>query len=154
MRPHKPGLALVALFAHIVFGAACAGLKAPTLAVDGLSVRDMGITGASLDVTFRVRNPNPEALRVDKFEYELSLNGNDLGRGYEATGFDIAGFGEEKITSRFDVSLLNLPGAVKRILERREGRARVKGHFYVAEEGSTRLRKLGFDADADLTFRE
>jgi hypothetical protein len=52
------------------------------------------------------------------------------------------------------VSLLNLPGAVKRILERREGRARVKGHFYVAEEGSTRLRKLGFDADADLTFRE
>lgn len=149
MRSVVPALALL-----VALGAACAGLKAPTLAVDSLSIRDMGVTGASLDVTFRVRNPNPDALRVDRFEYELSLNGNHLGRGYEATGFEIAGFGEEKVTSRFDVSLLNLPGAVKTVLERREGRARVKGHFYVAEEGSARLRKLGFDADADLTFRE
>jgi LEA14-like dessication related protein len=141
-----------ALAVLAAIGAACAGLKAPTLTVDSLSIRDMGVTGASLDVTFRVRNPNPEPLTVDKFEYELSLNGNDLGRGYEATGFDIAGFGEEKVTSRFDVSLLNLPGAVKGVMERREGKARVKGHFYVAEEGSTRLRRLGFDADADLTF--
>jgi LEA14-like dessication related protein len=136
----------------VVVGTACAGLKAPTLAVDSLKVRDMGITGVSLDVTFRVRNPNPEAITVDRFEYELSLNGNRLGRGYEPNGFELEGFGEEKITSRFDVNLLSLPAAAKNVLERRDGRARVKGHFYVTEEGTTKLRKLGFDADADLTF--
>ncbi len=143
---------LLGLAVVVAFGTACAGLKAPTLAVDSLHVRDMGITGASLDVTFRVRNPNPEPLTVERFEYELSLNGNKLGRGYEPTGFELAGFGEEKITSRFDVNLLSLPVAAKNVLERRDGRARVKGRFYVTEEGSTKLRRLGFDADADLTF--
>jgi LEA14-like dessication related protein len=151
MRKLKPALAPFGV-AVVVLGAACAALKAPTLAVDSLKVRDMGITGVSLDVTFRVRNPNPEPITVERFEYELSLNGNKLGRGYEPTGFELAGFGEEKVTSRFDVSLLNLPGAVKRVVDRRDGRARVKGHFYVTEEGSTKLRRLGFDADADLTF--
>jgi LEA14-like dessication related protein len=141
-------LALVALLA-----ASCASLKAPTLPVDALKVGDMGITGAALDITFRVRNPNPEAIVVEKFEYELSLNGNKLGRGYEATSFALEGFAEEKVTSRFDVNILSLPGAVKRVLDRNQGKARVKGHFYVSEEGSAELRKLGFDADADLTFR-
>ena len=103
-------------------------------------------------MSFKVRNPNPEPLRVERFEYELSLNGNKLGRGYEPTGFELEGFGEEKTTSRFDVNLLSLPVAAKNVLERRDGRARVKGHFYVTEEGST-SPKLGFDADADLTFR-
>jgi LEA14-like dessication related protein len=141
-------LALVALLA-----ASCASLKAPTLQVDALKVGDMGITGAALDITFRVRNPNPEAIVVEKFEYELSLNGSKLGRGYETTSFALEGFAEEKVTSRFDVNILNLPGAVKRVLERNQGKARVKGDFYVSEEGSAKLRKLGFDADADLTFR-
>jgi len=151
MRNLNPALVTFGV-AVAALSAACAALKAPTLSVDSLKVRDMGITGVSLDVTFRVRNPNPEPITVERFEYELSLNGDKLGRGYESTGFELAGFGEEKVTSKFDVSLLNLPGAVKRAVDRRDGRARVRGHFYVTEEGSTRLRRLGFDADADLTF--
>jgi LEA14-like dessication related protein len=145
--------ALVGLAVAVVLSGACAKVKAPILAVDSLKVRDMGITGLGLEVGFRVRNPNPEAMVVDKFEYELFLNGNRLGRGYESTGFELEGFAEERVSSAFDVSLLDLPGAVKEVLERNEGRARVKGHFYVLEEGSTKLRKLGFNADADLTFR-
>ena len=144
----------VALALVAVLAASCASLKAPTLQVDALKVGDMGITGAALDITFRVRNPNPEAIVVERFEYELSLNGSKLGRGYETTSFELEGFGEEKLTSRFDVNILNLPGAVKRVLDRNEGKARVKGHFYVSEGGSAKLRKLGFDADADLTFRK
>jgi LEA14-like dessication related protein len=152
MRAWLSASILLGLAVVVAFGTACAGLKAPTLAVDSVNVRDMGLTGVSLDVTFRVRNPNPEPITVDRFEYELSLNGNRLGRGYEPTGFELEGFGEEKITSRFDVNLLSLPVAAKRLLERHDGRARVKGHFYVTEEGATKLRKLGFHADADLTF--
>jgi LEA14-like dessication related protein len=142
-----------ALILAALLAASCASLKAPTLQVDALKFGDMGITGAALEITFRVRNPNPEAIVVEKFEYELFLNGSNLGRGYETTSFALEGFGEEKVTSRFDVNILNLPGAVKRVLDRNQGRARVKGHFYVSEEGSAKLSKLGFDADADLTFR-
>ena len=144
---------LVATTAVVVLGSGCASLKAPTLQVDGLAVRDMGITGVALDITFRVRNPNPEKITVDKFEYELFLNGQRLGRGYEPDGFELEGFAEEKITSQFDVNMLSLPLAVRNTIEDKDGEARVKGHFYVLEEGSTRLRKLGFKAAADLAFR-
>ena len=153
MQRHSARLVLVALAMVAAVGAGCASLKAPTLQVDALKMGDMGITGAALDITFRVRNPNPEKITVEKFEYELSLNGEKLGRGYEATGFELEGFAEEKVTSRFDVNFLNLPMAVKNVLEDKDGEARVKGHFYVTEEGSTSLRKLGFKAKADLAFR-
>ena len=48
----------------------CASMKPPTLAVDGLKVGDMGLSGVALDVGFRIRNPNPEPLRIERFEYE------------------------------------------------------------------------------------
>jgi LEA14-like dessication related protein len=148
-RPGPVGLALAAV---LLVG--CASLKAPTLKVDALKIGDMGITGAAVDITFQVRNSNPEAIVVDKFEYELSLNGQRLGRGYESKGFELEGFGQKKVESRFDINLLSLPGAVKRVLEDKDGEAKVKGHFYVVQEGSTSLRKLGFKAEADLTFRD
>jgi LEA14-like dessication related protein len=154
MRIHSAGrtwYAAVALVGTVALGG-CASLKAPTLQVDGIKMRDMGITGASLDITFRVRNPNPEKLTVDKLEYELSLNGQRLGRGYEAHGFELEGFAEEKITSQFDVNMLTLPLAVKNTIEDKDGEASVKGHFYVREGASGSLRKLGFKAKADLTF--
>jgi LEA14-like dessication related protein len=144
----------VALALIAVLPAACATLEAPTLQIDALRVADMGITGAALDISFRVRNPNPKALSVERFEYKLFLNGTSLGRGYEPKGFEIQGFGQETITTRFDVNFLNLPGAVKGVIERKDGRAEVDGDFYVRPEGSTKLVKLGFSADADLTFRD
>jgi LEA14-like dessication related protein len=153
MPRHPSRLAPVAFALAGLLAAACASLKAPTLQVDALKVGDMGITGVALDITFRVRNPNPERITVAKLEYELSLNGQKLGRGYEASGFALEGFAEKKITSRFDVNLLSLPGAVKNVLEDHDGEAAVKGNFYVTEEGATALRKLGFKAKADLSFR-
>jgi LEA14-like dessication related protein len=152
MPTSRPGAVGIAVVAALLAG--CASLKAPTLKVDALKVGDMGITGAAIDITFQVRNPNPEAIVVDKFEYELSLNGKRLGRGYESKGFELEGFAQRKVESRFDVNLLNLPIAVKRVLEDKEGEAQVKGHFYVVEDGSAKLRKLGFKAKADLTFRD
>jgi len=149
-----PGATVVAAvaLAVVVVGASCATLKAPTLAIDGLKVGDMGITGAAVDVRFRVRNPNPEPIVVERFEYELFLNGRRLGRGYEPKGFALEGFAEDKVASRFDVNLLRLPGAVKDVLEEDRGKARVKGHFYVRQGDGT--KKLGFDSDAEVDLRK
>ena len=137
------GLALLAL-------ATPACVKAPILAVDGLKVGDVGITGVALDVGFRVRNPNPESLTIDRLEYELFVNGNRLGRGFESAGLALAGFGEGKVRSRLDVNFLSLPGAVKDVLREDRVKARVKGHFYTS--GSYGIKRLGFDADADVNL--
>jgi LEA14-like dessication related protein len=140
------GLVLLALAA-----AAC-GVKAPILAVDGLKVGDMGITGVALDVRFRVRNPNPEPLNIDRMEYELFVNGNRLGRGFDSKGLPLEGFGEGKVQSRVDVNFLALPGAIKDVLHQDRVKARVKGHFYTS--GSYGNKRLGFDADADVNLHD
>jgi LEA14-like dessication related protein len=127
-------------------------VKAPTLAVDGLRVGDMGITGVALDVRFRVRNPNPEPLNIDRLEYELFVNGNRLGRGFESSGLQLAGFGEGKVVSRFDVNFLSVPGVVKDVLHQDRVNARVKGHFYTS--GSYGNKRLGFDADANVNLHD
>jgi LEA14-like dessication related protein len=140
------GLALTACLAP-----ACATVKAPILAVDGLKVGDMGVTGVALDVRFRVRNPNPEALTIERLEYELFVNGNRLGRGFEPKGLSLDGFGEGKVQSRFDVNFLSLPGVVKDLLRQNRVKARVKGRFYTS--GHYGNRRLGFDADADVDLQ-
>ena len=134
----------------LVLAVSACGVKAPILAVDGLKIGDMGITGVALDVGFRVRNPNPESLTIDRLEYELFVNGNRLGRGFESAGLALAGFGEGKVRSRLDVNFLSLPGAVKDVLREDRVKARVKGHFYTS--GSYGIKRLGFDADADVNL--
>jgi len=111
----------------------------------------MGITGVALDVRFRVRNPNPEPLNIDRMEYELFVNGNRLGRGFDSKGLPLEGFGEGKVQSRVDVNFLALPGAVKDVLHQDKVKARVKGHFYTS--GHYGNKRLGFDADAEVNLQ-
>jgi len=128
---------------------ACASaLKPPSLRVEGLRVDKLGITGAALDVRFRIQNPNPEPLFIDKFEYELILNGHRLGRGYHPDPIELDGFRDERVVSRFNVNLLSLPGTIKAILDDDRAAARVEGTFYVRDKGD--LKRMRFDADADV----
>ena len=140
------GLALLTL-------ASPACVKAPILAVDGLKVGDMGITGVALDVRFRVRNPNPEPLNIDRMEYELFVNGNRLGRGFDSKGLPLEGFGEGKVASRVDVNFLGLPGAIKdvaRLEEDAAGGSRRDGRLpdRSAAGGEGRPERRGIPRDA------
>lgn len=125
--------------------ASCATTKSPTLQVQKLTMSGVGITGARMNVTFTVRNPNPEDLRIERFEYELVLNGRSLGRGYEPNPVSVRGFGEERVVSRFDLNFLKLPAGIKEVLEDNEARAQARGTFYVRRGQS--LKKMGFDSD-------
>ena len=131
--------------------AACApALQPPTLQVQGLKKGTIGITGAKLDVVFGVRNPNQNDIAVDKMEFELLLNGNDVGRGFVSEPFTIRGFGEEKVVSTVDVNYLRVPGAIKAVLDDDQVRAQARGVFYVRQGGS--LKKLDFDSDARVSL--
>jgi len=151
MRFPKTSVLVLAIAAALGL-AACASVKPPTLRVQGLGVGKVGITGANLRVTFGVRNPNPEDLLIERFEYELALNGHRLGRGYVSDPVSLRGFAEEKVSSEFNLNFLNVPSTVKAVLDRDHARARAKGHFYVREGGG--LKKVGFNSDAEVDLRK
>jgi LEA14-like dessication related protein len=140
-----------ALLAAIAVSQSCATTKPPTLRVQALDFGKIGITGVSVDVAFMVRNVNPEPLLIERFEYELDVNGARLGRGYYADPVNIDGFKEERVVSRFDVNLLNLPGSVKAVLHSDKARARARGTFFVRKGGG--LEALKFDNDAEVQIR-
>jgi LEA14-like dessication related protein len=143
----------VTLALAVVALPACATLKPPTLAVEGLKVGKLGVTGVTMNVGFKVRNPNPEPLLIERFEYELFLNGNRLGRGYQPDAMSVEGFREERVASRFDLNFLRVPGAVKDLLDDDRVKARAKGTFFVRRP-SGELRKLKFDEDAEVDIRK
>lgn len=143
-RPQRLVLALAAFTLP-----ACATLKTPTLSVEALKVGKIGITGVTMNVAFKVRNPNADPLLIERFEYELFLNGNRLGRGYQPDALELDGFREERVTSRFDLNFLHVPGAVKDLIDDDRVKARAKGTFFVRETGGG-LKKLKFDADAEV----
>jgi hypothetical protein len=94
---------------------ACATLKPPTLFIEKISVDRIAITGAGLNVGFRLRNPNPEPMLIERFEYELAVNGQNLGRGFQPYDVKIEAFEDREVVSRFDLNLLKLPGVVKSV---------------------------------------
>jgi LEA14-like dessication related protein len=129
---------------------ACASIKPPAVRVAGVHLDGISLTGARVDVGLDIRNVNPEDLQIDRFEYEVKLNGRVLGRGYQADPLMLQGFKEDRVVSRLDVNFLRVPGAVKNILERDRVNAEVKGTFYVREGSGLRKIKFGSRGDVDL----
>ena len=147
--PRPPLFSALALAAF--FGAcASAPVQPPTLQVAGLKVGDMGLTGVSLDVKFKVRNPNQKAIKIDRFEYELVVNGHRLGKGFQPYGVKVEPFEDQEVVSRFDLNLLSLPGVVKSVLGEKEADAHVEGLFYI--KGQPPL-PFASDARIDLSRR-
>jgi LEA14-like dessication related protein len=134
----------------LALGLGGCGLKAPSMQLEHLRVDKVNVTGMKLGVKFQVRNPNPEPLRVQNFEYEMKLNGRRLGRGYHPESFELEGFGTRSVETTFDLNFLSVPSGVKRVLDRDRVRAEVKGNFFVREPGSADLKRLGFKSDAEV----
>jgi LEA14-like dessication related protein len=148
----KRFLAVLALIPLTLLGPACANrIKAPTLQIEGLHLEKVRLQGVGMGVNFRVRNVNPEELIIEKFEYELKVNGHRLGRGYHPNSVRVSGFGDEKLASRFDINFLALPGTVKNVLDRDRVKANAKGAFYVRRADGS-LKKLKFHSDASVNL--
>jgi LEA14-like dessication related protein len=141
-------VALAAFQGGLLAACASAPLRPPTLQVAGLKVGDMGLTGVSLDVKFRVRNPNEKAVKVERFEYELAVNGQNL--GFQPYDVKIEPFEDREVVSRFDLNLLKVPGVVKSVLGEKQVDAHVEGLFYL--KGQSPL-PFSSDARIDLAKR-
>ena len=139
------------LLAAAILASGCASLQPPRIQVQRLSRPQAGLTGATLDVTFNVRNPNPDPITIERVQYNLILNGVRVGDGFIAQPVEVAGFGEARMSSRFDLNYLRVPGAVKSIMDRDRVDARTRGRFYMRRNGG-RERRVNFSSDATLDF--
>jgi LEA14-like dessication related protein len=129
---------------------ACASVKPPSVRVSGIHLDGVSLTGARVDVGLQIRNVNPEDLQIERFDYEVKLNGQVLGRGFNSDPLMLAGFKEDKVVSRVDVNLLKIPGVVKNALDKDRVNAEIKGTFYV-KDGSG-VRKIKFDSKGDVNL--
>lgn len=98
----------------VLTAAACATLEPPRIQVQRLGRVQMGLTGATIDVTFGVRNPNDYPVTIDRVRYDLYLNGVRVGDGFITQRVEVGPYGEARMSSRFDLSYLRVPGAVSR----------------------------------------
>lgn len=144
--PHS----LFLLISSAILIPACASIKPPAVRVSGIHLDGVSLTGARVDVGLNIRNVNPEDLQIERFEYEVKLNGKILGRGYQTDPLMLQGFKEDRVVSRLDVNFLRVPGAVKSILERDRVDAEVKGTFYVRDGSGLRKVKFGSRGNVDL----
>ncbi len=142
---------LFATLATALVASGCASLEPPRVQVQRLGRPQVGLTGATLDVTFSVRNPNPDPITIERVQYDLILNGVRVGDGFITQAVEVAGFGEARMSSRFDLNYLRVPGAVKSIMDRDRVDARTRGRFYMRRDGG-RVRRVNFSSDASLDF--
>jgi LEA14-like dessication related protein len=129
---------------------ACASMKTPSVRVAGIHLDGVSLTGARVDVGLDIRNVNPQDLQIERFEYEIKLNGQVIGRGFQSEPLMLAGFKEDKVVSRVDVNFLKIPGAVQRVLDRDRVDAEVKGTFYVKDGSGLRELRFGSRGNVDL----
>jgi LEA14-like dessication related protein len=142
------GRTLAVLTAALLAACASAPVSPPTLQMTGLRLNRMSLAGAELDVKFRIRNPNERDIRVERLEYELYVNQQRLGKGFQPWSVKLGRYEEAEVTSRFDLSLLSVPFAVKSILDRDEVDAHVEGAFFVKGQ-----KPMPFASDARVNLR-
>lgn len=146
----RPAHRLLFTLSLAILGSGCASLKPPSVRVAGIHLDGVSLAGARVDVGLDIRNVNPEDLLIERFEYEVKLNGRVLGHGFQADPLALGGFKEDRVVSRLNVNLLRVPGAVKDALDRDRVDAEVRGTFYVRDGAQMRKIRFGSRGNVDL----
>ncbi|MEO8500509.1 MAG: LEA type 2 family protein [Vicinamibacteria bacterium] len=141
---------LLLVVGSTILWAACASVKPPTVRVAGIHLDGISLTGARLDVGLQIRNVNPEDLQIERFDYEVKLNGRVLGHGFQSDPIMLQGFKEDRVVSRLDINFLKVPGVIQRVLDNDRVDAEVKGTFYVRDGSGLRKIKFGSRGNVDL----
>jgi LEA14-like dessication related protein len=84
----------------------------PVIAVRGVKVHSVGLTGGSLDVALFISNPNPYPLPVRRASYRFTLSDStEVGRGESAAAFTLPAHDSTAVRLPVDVSWQGLRAA-------------------------------------------
>jgi LEA14-like dessication related protein len=86
----------------------------PTIAVRGVKVKSIGLTGGSIQVTLAIANPNPYPLPVQRAVYSFALaDSTEVGRGESAVAFTLPAHDSAVVDLPVDVSWEGLRAAAR-----------------------------------------
>ena len=86
----------------------------PTIAVRGVKVKSIGLSGGSIQVTLAIANPNPYPLPVQRAVYSFSLaDSTEVGRGESAVAFTLPAHDSTVVDLPVDVSWQGLRAAAR-----------------------------------------
>lgn len=117
--PAVTGRLRTAAVATTLLLSACGGIAEraftrPVIAVRGVKVRSLGLTGGALEATLAIANPNPYPLPVQRATYAFTLaDSTEVGRGMTATPFTIPARDSTVVQLPVDVSWQGLRAAAR-----------------------------------------
>ncbi len=125
----------------------------PTLHFQAANVRDLSLGGLTLDLIWKVENPNDVALRLDKLSYAFDIDGRRLTSGVQPKGIEMAARSSSSVSLPFEVRFVDLAGSVLSLLQRDEIDWKAEGsmgfetpagmlNLPFSREGSTSLPSL------------
>ncbi|MCH8914409.1 MAG: LEA type 2 family protein [Thaumarchaeota archaeon] len=79
-------------------------LKDVEISLDGVNVNSVGFTSATLELRFRMYNPNAVTATLDRADYEVYGNDISLGNGNISQRIDIQSRETRTVTTIFDAS--------------------------------------------------
>lgn len=79
-------------------------LRDVEISIDGVDVKGLTLSGATLGIRLRMYNPNPFPATLDSADYSLYGNGNYLGNGIIPSRMDIPANGARSVSTDFDLS--------------------------------------------------
>jgi LEA14-like dessication related protein len=110
---------LTAALAVLTWVTACSRLAErafarPTIAVRGVKVKSVGLTGGSIQVSLSIANPNPYPLPVQRAVYSFALaDSTEVGRGESATAFTLPAHDSVLVDLPVDISWQGLRAAAR-----------------------------------------
>ena len=104
----------------------------PVIAVRGVKVRSVGITGGSLEVSLHITNPNPYPVPVQRATYTFALaDSTEVGRGESATAFTLPAHDSTLVQLPLDVSWQGLRAAARDAARDGTDDYRLKGYVTI-----------------------
>lgn len=86
----------------------------PVIAVRGVRVKSIGLTGGALEVSLAIANPNPYPLPVQRATYLFALaDSTEVGRGESAAAFTVPAHDSTVVQLPLDVSWRGLRAAAR-----------------------------------------
>jgi LEA14-like dessication related protein len=86
----------------------------PTIAVRGVKVKSIGLTGGSIQVSMSIANPNPYPVPVQRAVYSFALaDSTEVGRGESAAAFTLPAHDSALVELPVDVSWQGLRAAAR-----------------------------------------
>lgn len=134
---------MVAVVAGTVLGAcmpfgAAPIIEEPAASLERVVVRQVGITGATLDLVLRVHNPNGFDLRGGWIRFDLALADQPIGSVDATQPFRLPARAATDLVLPLQVTWSGLAPAARNVLQGRRAEYRVTGRIGV-EAGGTKL---------------